>query len=48
MRNPISEEERQQVQELEIEPLAKYVFRYLKDNLGSDSDRKEFYYPIVD
>lgn len=48
MRNPLKEpEQRQQVQGLDIESLAKFVFRYLKDNLSSDPSEQEFFYPVV-
>ena len=48
MRNPLREPERlQQVRDLEGKSLAKFVFRYLKDNLSLDPSKQEFFYPVV-
>ena len=48
MRNPLREpEQRQQVRNLDIKSLAKFVFRYLKDNLSPDPSKQEFFYPVV-
>ena len=42
MRN-ISEQEREQIREMGVESLAKFVFHYLKDNLNPNPDNKRFY-----
>ena len=47
MRATLSEQEqRQQIREMDVVSLAKFVFRYLKENLNSDHDRSNFFYPV--
>ena len=42
------QEQRQKVREMDVVSLAKFVFRYLKDNLSSDPSKQEFFYPVED
>ena len=42
----LSEEHRQQVREMNVESLAKYVFWYLKATLDPDPDSRNFYYSV--
>lgn len=39
----ISEQKPQQIREMDVETLAKFVFRYLKDNLNRYPENKHFY-----
>ena len=45
MRN-LSEQERQQVREMEVESLAKFVFRHLKEKLDPNPERARHYYSV--
>ncbi len=42
----LSEEQRQQLREMDIEFLAKYVFSYLKATLDPDPNSRNFYYSV--
>ena len=48
MRTPLSEEQRQKIRDSDVETLAKYVFRHLKDNLKPDPKSQLFYLLIDD
>ena len=42
------QDKRQQIQEMDIISLSKFVFRYLKEHLNSDPNCLDFFYPVVD
>ena len=42
------QDKRQQIQEMDVISLSKFVFRYLKEHLNSDPKCLDFYYPVVD
>ena len=43
MHIPLNEQEKLKVHKMDVEPLAKFIFCYLKETLGSDPDQSEFY-----
>ena len=47
MRTGLSEQKRQQVRQMDVESLATFVFRHLKENLNSDPSDSDFFYPVV-
>ncbi len=47
MRTAFSEQERQRVREMDVESLARFVFRHLKENLNSNPSHSDFFYPVV-
>ena len=47
MRTGLSEQKRQQVQGMDVESLATFVFRFLKENLNSDPSHSDFFYPVL-
>ena len=42
------QDKRQQIQEMDVISLSKFVFRYLKEHLNSDPKCVDFYYPVAD
>ena len=47
MRDTLNEQERQQNREMDVESLAKYVFRHLKENLNPEPSHRDFFFPVV-
>ena len=47
MRDTLNEKERQQNREMDVESLAKYVFRHLKENLNPEPSHRDFFFPVV-
>ena len=43
MRTGLSEQEQQQIRGMDVESLAKFVFRFLKEKITSDPDCSDFY-----